>query len=250
MRALRKLILTELKLHIREPVSLVFTLVLPFIILIVMGEVFGRNAGDNLAYYRFVNPMDYYAPAYIGVVMLAIGVVAIPVHIAGYREFGILRRFNASSVPMRTLFLSQAAVSVLITVVCVFILIIPSVFIYHINAPHSLGLVLISSALAMLSYVVLGLFLGFILPSARAAQGVGIVLFFFMFMLSGGGPPRGVMSPIMQDVGRIMPAWHTTGLLQDAWLGYGWNVGDSLVMAGYMVAALVLTWCIFRRRTA
>jgi hypothetical protein len=43
MRAIRKLIVTELKLHIREPVPLVFTLILPFIILIVMGEVFGRS---------------------------------------------------------------------------------------------------------------------------------------------------------------------------------------------------------------
>ena len=45
MRALGKLILVELKLFVREPVTLVFTLILPFLILIVMGEVFGRNAG-------------------------------------------------------------------------------------------------------------------------------------------------------------------------------------------------------------
>ena len=250
MRAINKLIFTELKLHIREPVSLVFTLVLPFIILLVMGEVFGRSVGPNEAYYRFVKPMDYYAPAYVGIVMLALGVVTVPVHLAGYREKGILRRFNASSVPLRSLFASQAVVSVIVTIICVFILIIPSVLIYHISTPHSILLVILAAIMAMAAYVSLGIFLGFILPSSRAAQGVGIILFFLMFMLSGGGPPRGVMSPAMQSVGKILPAWHVTDIIQDAWLGYGWNVVAFLAILAYIVAALFLTWLIFRKRIA
>src|SRR5512135_3758660 len=100
MRGLLKLTLVELKLFLREPVTLVFTLILPLIMLIVMGEVFGRTA-DSSVYYRNVMAMDYYAPAYVGVVLAAIGLVAIPVHLAGYRERGVLKRFSASSLPVR-----------------------------------------------------------------------------------------------------------------------------------------------------
>jgi ABC-2 type transport system permease protein len=245
MRALAKLTFVELKLFVREPVTLVFTLILPLIILIVMGEVFGKSAANN-SFYRGVNAMDYYAPAYIGIVIAAIGLVAIPVHIAGYRERGILRRFSASSLSAKSLFSSQVAVSLLITAVCVCVLLLPSIFVYHIQAPISLSLVIGGSVLAMLSFITLGVFLGFLLPSARAAQGVGIVLFFFMFMIPGAGPPRAAMSPLMQDVGQVMPVWHVTSLLQDAWLGYGWNVLASLILTGILLLAIVFSFLVFK----
>jgi ABC-2 type transport system permease protein len=246
MRPLVKLVVIELKLFLREPVTLVFTLILPLIILVVMGEVFGKSAANN-SFYRGVNAMDYYAPAYIGVVLAAVGLVAIPVHLAGYRERGILRRFSASSVPSRSLFISQAIVSFVITLLCVILLLLTSIFLYHIQGVSSLALVIGSSLLSMFCFITLGIFLGFILPSARAAQGVGIVLFFLMFMISGAGPPRAAMSPPMQAVGRLMPAWHATSLLQDAWLGYGWNVAASLVLAGILVVASLLALWLFSR---
>jgi len=246
MRALGKLIAVELKLFLRDPITLVFTIILPFLILIVMGEVFGRQAGIS-EMYRNVNAMDYYAPAYIGIVMAAVGLVAIPVHLAGYRERGILRRLRASSLSAGSLFGSQLAVGAVISVVSVIVLMVPAVFIYHISAPSSITLVLASAALALVTCCALGAFLGFVLPSARAAQGVGMPLWFFMFMLSGGGPPRGVMTSIMQTVGKITPQWHITSLMQDAWLGYGWNVGASLVLAGVLAAAAGITFLVFRR---
>jgi ABC-2 type transport system permease protein len=95
MRTLLKLTGVEVKLFIREPVTLVFTLVLPIIFLFVMGGVFGNTPNPKV--YRGVGAMDYYMPSYFGLVMMAIGTVALPVHIAGYRERGVLRRFRASS---------------------------------------------------------------------------------------------------------------------------------------------------------
>ena len=78
MRALVKLTWVELKLFVREPVTLVFTLILPLIFLIVMGEVFGKNPSTDSAF-RGVNAMDYYTPTYVGIVLAAVGLVAIPV---------------------------------------------------------------------------------------------------------------------------------------------------------------------------
>jgi ABC-2 type transport system permease protein len=99
----------------------------------------------------------------------------------------------------------------------------------------------------MFCFIALGIFLGFILPSARAAQGVGVPLFFIMFMVSGAGPPRAAMSSVMQDVGRALPLWHVTSLVQDAWLGFGWNVTASLVLAGFLIMAAAITFLLFRR---
>jgi ABC-2 type transport system permease protein len=174
------------------------------------------------------------------VVVAAIGLVSIPVHISGYRERGILRRLRASSLSITSLITSQLVVSLIITLLCLVILIAVAVVFYHIVMPHDLGLVIAGSVIAMLTFVACGIFLGVVLPNARTAQGVGMPLWFLMFMLSGSGPPRGVMSSVMQDVGLVMPTWHTTSLIQDAWLGYGWNVSASIVLIGILLAAGVI----------
>jgi ABC-2 type transport system permease protein len=246
MKSLSKLTGIELKLFIREPVNLVFTLILPLMILIVMGEVFG-GAADVSDMYRGVNAMDYYIPAYIGTVMAAIGLVSIPVHIAGYRERGILRRLRSSSLSMKSLISSQVVVSLIITIVCVLVLVAMAIAVYHIQAPHSIGLVLLGSLVAMFAFVSLGLFLGLVLPNARTAQGVGMPLWFFMFMLSGSGPPRGAMTSIMQNAGKVTPTWHSTSLVQDAWLGYGWNWSAALVLLGFLVVTGVISFLIFKK---
>jgi hypothetical protein len=36
-------------------------------------------------------------------------------------------------------------------------------------------------------------------------------------------------------------------LLQDAWLGYGWNNPAFLVLLGFLVAAAAIAYLIFRR---
>ena len=67
----------------------------------------------------------------------------------------------------------------------------------------------------------LGALLGLLLPSARAAQGIGLVLFFGTFFLVGGGPPPGVLPDAVNTVARYTP----TGLLVDSirspWIGEG-----------------------------
>jgi ABC-2 type transport system permease protein len=246
MSALAKLVWVELKLFIREPVTVVFTMILPLAILLVMGEIFGRY-DDADGIYRGAKAMDYYAPVYIGVVLAAIGTIAIPVHIANYREKGILRRLQASSLSMKSFFSAQLLVGLIITLVCAGILLIAAFLFYDIRTPYSVGYTILSSILAMFCFAALGLFLGFLLPSARAAQGVGVPLFFIMFMVSGAGPPKAAMSGVMQDVGQALPLWHVTSLVQDAWLGFGWNVTASLVTAGVLIAATLITLLLNRR---
>ena len=44
----------------------------------------------------------------------------------------------------------------------------------------------------------IGVLLGSLLPSARAAQAVGLLLFFPSFLLGAGGPPPHVMGSVVR----------------------------------------------------
>lgn len=245
VKAVAKLTWVEIKLFLREPITIVFTLALPLIMLITMGEVFGKAPADPRAF-RGVGAMNYYAPSYIGLVIASIGLIALPVHLAGYRERGVLRRLRASSLPPWGLFLSQVAVCFMISVVCAILLVIPTLVIYDVVLPASPGLLLVAFVLCTLSFAALGVLLGSVLPTTRAAQGVGMPLFFLMFVLSGTGPPREVMTLTMQRVGEAMPLWYVVTLMQDIWLGFGWNVGASLIVMGILLLTAAVSFFAFR----
>jgi ABC-2 type transport system permease protein len=244
MRTLLKLTGVEVKLFIREPVTLVFTLVLPIIFLFVMGGVFGNTPNPKV--YRGVGAMDYYMPSYFGLVMMAIGTVALPVHIAGYRERGVLRRFRASSFSVWSVLGSQLLVSFVIVTVGSLLIFATGMLAYHPHLPVSPGLLVGAFVLGTLCFASLGFLLGAVMPSTRSAQGIGLILFFIMMILGGAGPPPEVLTGAMKVVGEITPMRHVILTLQNPWLGFGWDVNASLIVVGILVVSALLAARFFR----
>ena len=68
-------------------------------------------------------------------------------------------------------------------------------------------------------FIAIGVALGSLLPSGRAATAVGNLLFVPMFLLGGGGPPREVMTAPMQTISDVLPLSHVIGGLRQSWLG-------------------------------
>ncbi len=244
MRTLVKLTWVEIKLFIREPITVVFTLALPIIFLFVMGGVFGNTPSPEL--YRGVGPMDYYMPSYYGLIMMAIGTVALPVHLAGYRERGVLRRFRASGFSVWSVLGSQLLVSFIIAIVGSILVTILGKVAYSPHWPVSPGLLIVAFVLGAVCFTCFGFFLGAVLPSTRSAQGVGMLLFFIMMILGGAGPPPEVMSGAMQFIGEITPLHWVIYTLQNPWLGFSWYTSASLITLGITVVSAALASRFFR----
>ena len=86
------------------------------------------------------------------------------------------------------------------------------------------------------------------MPTARAAQGIGVLLWFLMQMVSGAGPPPEVLSPALNRIGDALPLKHLVVALQDPWLGYGSNWTQLGVMLVITAAAAGLAVPALRRR--
>ena len=94
-------------------------------------------------------------------------------------------------------------------------------------------------------FAAFGVLLGAVLPTARAAQALGLLLWFMMLMLAGAGPPPGVLSPGMRAVGNLTPLKHVIYIMQDAWLGL--DAGRSLlVVVAILVLSILLALRFFR----
>lgn len=246
MRTLWKLTWVELKLFVREPVTMFFTFAFPLIILFVMGGVFGNTPDPEGEIYRGVGPMDFYTPAYIGLVIASIGLVALPVHLTGYRERGVLRRLRASPIHVLSVFGSQLIVSFVIALLGAILITAVALPTYDVMLPDNPALLVAAFIVSVLTFTSIGILLGAVLPTTRAAQGVGLLLFFVMFIISGGGPPREVMTEAMQWMGDVTPLRYVIVLLQDPWLGFSWNMGFFLIVLGFMAASALLSFRFFR----
>lgn len=246
MTRLAKMTWLEIKLFVREPLTVIFTLALPLIILFILGGVFCNSPDPEGKVYRGVGAMDFYIPAYMALVVASLGLVGLPVHLAAYRERGVLRRFRASSVGLRNILGSQAAVMLLMAIVGSILLVGVAVAGYSPKFPRSPALVLLAFILGMLCFASLGVLLGSVLPTARAAQGVGVLLWFVMMFISGAGPPPEVLSRAMVWVARFMALTHTIRLIQNPWLGFAWDWAETGIVLGVTIAAAAVSLRFFR----
>lgn len=235
--ALRKLTWVELKLFVREPFSLIFTLAFPIVLLIVLIGSF-KPTDPAFAGHQ---PANYYLATYIGVVIGAIGLIALPVHLATYRQRGVLRRFHASSVPTWAVIGSHLVTGLVMAAVGSVVLVLAAAVIYGAALPGSIASVLGAFVLATLSFLSIGFLIGTTIRSARAAQAVGMLLFFPMWLLSGAGPPPGVMGPGMRHLSDVLPLTFAVRAIQQPWLGAAPRPLDLLLLAGILAVAGVLS---------
>lgn len=239
MRAFTKLTWVELKLFTREPFAVIFTFAFPLIVFIVLINSFQPEEG-GFGGFGDADPSDYYLASYVGVVIAAVGLIALPVHIATYRERGILRRFRASSLAAWTIVGAQAVVGLLMAIVSSAALILFGRIVYDAELPESPGLALAGFIAGTVTFLALGVLLGIVTRNARAAQAVGMMLFFPMFLMSGAGPPQDIMSGGMRSVSDVLPLTWVVRSLQDPWLGEGldWTYPGLLLVLFAVATAL------------
>jgi ABC-2 type transport system permease protein len=240
---MRPLIGVELRLLARDWTVLVFAFVFPLFTMLILAGVFGTQPDHG---YQGARPNDYYVAASIGVPVIALALVGLPVALASYRERGVLLRFEAFGVSAARVIAAQAAVTaglVLVGAVLVLALAAPTYGIPTVVHPVE---VLVGLVAGTGTLVALGVLVGLLVPSARAAQAVGLLVFFPLYLLGGGGPPRGVMTGPMHAISSALPS--VIPAITSPWLGVSGFGTQLAVLALWGVAALAgIAWVVRHR---
>jgi ABC-2 type transport system permease protein len=234
--AARRLVTAEIRLMLRDPLSLTFVLVFPIVSMLIIGGSFGTKPDDAFP----VNPSHWYVASYFSVVIGSTGLIMLPVHIASYRERGVMRRFAAAGFPRWSFSLAQLVVGVASIAVAGALLLAVAAPVYgvpHVQDPVRVAAGVVAGAVAFVS---LGVLLGTVLPSARAAQAIGMLLFFPSFLLGVGGPPPSVMAPVLREIAERLPLALATNAIRDPWLGLGHATGSLVTISVIAVVAAAL----------
>ena len=244
MGAWQKMIWTEIKLFIREPLALFFIVVFPLLLLLVFGGIYGNAPNEA---FNGLGAVDVLVPGYVGLVIATSGLLSLPIALATYRESGTLRRYQAAPISPLILLAAHVIVNLLASLIGVVLVIIAGRIIYDLQLPDfpfALGLVFVLSSLAI--YTV-GFIIGGTVSSSRVAQAIGNVLLFPMLFLSGAALPQELLPDLMHDISRALPLTYIVDGLQAAWYGGGLdllalNVLIGLLAPGTLIAARTFRW--------
>jgi ABC-2 type transport system permease protein len=240
--ATRRLLATELRLLVRDPLTLTFVLVFPIVTMLVIGGSFGTKPDDAFP----VNPSHWYVASYFTVVIGATGLIMLPVHIASYRERGVLRRFAAAGFPRWSFALAELGIGLAAVAVAGGLLLAVAAPVYGLPGVEDPLRVLAGVVVGAIAFVSIGVLLGTVLPSARSAQAVGLLLFFPSFLLGVGGPPPNAMSATLRNISDVLPLALANRAIREPWLGLGNATGSLVAVAAIAVVATALAG----RRTA
>lgn len=245
MKSLLKMTWMEAKLYLREPVSVFFTLIFPVMMLVIFGTIYNTQPAEQPGGPGSISAL---IPAFTAMIIGVSGLMATTVTLATYRENGILRRLRTT--PVSPLVVMGAQVIVVFSMTCLgmLLLFIIGKLAYQVSYTGNIFSILAGFGLGSLSFFGIGFLLAGILPTARMAQIVAMVLLYPMLIFSGAAWPRELMPAAMQKVAAFVPLSYVVNLLTGVWNGEAWSAHllDVGVLVGMLVLGIVISVKVFR----
>jgi len=241
-RALAKLTLTEAKLLLREPVTLLWGLAFPAALLTVMGLA-SSGAQSDVGGQRLV---AVYEPIVIAFVTVALAVQVLPTLLAGYRERRVLRRLATTPVGPARVIAAQLAVNMALALAATAGVLAVGRLAFGVALPGQFAAFLITDVLAVTAMLALGVLIAALAPTARAAGGIGTLLFFPLMFFAGLWIPRAMMPATLRHIGDCTPLGAAVQSLQDSMRGYWPHPAALAVLAAYTIVLTVAAVRFFR----
>jgi ABC-2 type transport system permease protein len=245
MSALTKYTWIEIKLFLREPIGAFFTLVFPLMMLFLFGAIYGNEPSP---YFNGYGTVDISVPAYTAMIIGTTGIMGLSITMSAYREKGILRRLRATPLQPQIILIAQVVVNFMMTAAGMLLLILAGKLVFDLRFDGNPISVVLAFILGSLSFFSLGFVLASVMPNARTAQVVGMVIFYPMLFLSGAGIPLEMLPDGVRKFSKFLPLTHVVTLLRGLWIGDTWSqhTTEVIVLVCLLVGGVLLSAKTFR----
>ena len=235
---------TELKLSLRDMNMLIFAVIMPLVIFIILGVIYGAKPAYDGASYTF---LEQSFGAVGAIAICASGLMGLPLVVSGLREMKILKRLRVT--PVNPVFILGVELALYLFYCAVSLAALSvAALLWGVRLRGSLPAFLGSWALTMLSTLSIGMLAGGVAKDTKQASVIASILYFPMLVFSGTTLPIEVMPPVMQKLVSFFPL--TQGLTMMKNTFWGINMGNVLlpicVMAGVTALCTILAVRFFR----
>lgn len=231
MNGFSRLAFVEAKLFGRDRVAAIAVFAVPVAIVVGFGLQSGmdkpkQGLGGQIG-------MEYLASVGVALGLAILSLIQVPQVIGQYREQGILRRLGATPVRPATLLIAKLAVWAAVAVVSVLLIAAVARFGYHVPVPVRLGWFAVTVILGIAAMLALGMLAAAAAPNARAATGIGMLLYLPSLFLAGVFQPSNQMSGTLQRIGNYTPLGAVLHAVRDTWMGRA-SGSENLGLAAYL----------------
>jgi ABC-2 type transport system permease protein len=245
MKSLFKMTWMETKLFLREPVGAFFTLVFPLMMLFLFGSMYGNTPQPM---FGGQGTVDISVPSYTAMIIATSGLMSITITMAAYRENGVLRRLKTTPLSPLTILFAQVIVVFCMTSLGMILLIVAGKLVYNLRFEGNVLNIITAFVLSSLSFFGLGFILAGLMPTARTAQIVGLVILYPMLFLSGAGFPRELLPETIRKISAFLPLTYVVTLLRGLWIGDAWDqhITEVIVLTAMLILGVMISFKTFR----
>ena len=229
---LTKITLVETRLFFREPGVWLLAILLPTIVLVVVGLLFGVEPDPALGGRRWI---DTFAPSMVVMTLAILGVNTLPARLVKYREKGVMRRLSTTPASPRSLLVAQLVVNMGVAVASLVLLIVVGNVVLQVPLPKDLVGFAVAFLLGMSALFSLGLLVAAVAPTPGTATALFIPVFALVMFLGGVYLPRMMLPEFLVRIGDYTPPG--VQALLDAWSGTPPQVAQLAVMGVVTVLA-------------
>ncbi len=233
---------TQGKLYLREPIATFFTMFFAPLMLVLFGLIYGNEPSEVLG---GLGSMDVTVPAYLGIIIVTVGLIGLPIQTSVNRELGILRRYRVTPLRPMTYIVADVTSYWVMALGGMVLLVIVGKLAYDVRFDGNLLSVLAGFTLCTLSFLAIGFVVASFAPSARVAQTVGMVIAYPMMFLSGATIPLELLPPTVQRIADFLPLTYVVRLMRGLWVGEPWS--DLGLEVAVLTAILVVCGLISAR---
>jgi ABC-2 type transport system permease protein len=246
LRGLWKVTWIELKIFLREPLGAIGTIVIPVLVFIVAGRIFGRGLTPNAVVASgFIRTG---LPVLASVLIAISAVLSLVTIISIYREGGILKRLRATPLRPQTILTAHVLAKLVLTTATLALMVLAGKRYYPVGVHAPLFGFTIALLIATFSILSIGFLIASIVPTARFAQPIGAFILYPMIAVSGLFAPLESLPPLLHAVAKVVPLTYAVSLLEGIWKGDAWwaHLGDLVALALVFIVCTALSAKVFR----
>lgn len=245
MKSLFRLTVIQSKLYMREPMAIFFTLIWAPMLLFLFGFIYGNEPNPFFGGMGFI---DAQLPAYIGLIIVTVGLMSVPISTAEERDKGILKRYHSTPISPAIYLFANIFTYFFMALIGVVLLILVGVFVYNVQFEGNIFSLLAGFIISTLSFFSFGYLVASLSPTARVAQIVGMVVGFVMMFLSGAAIPTEVLGDKVENISKFLPLTYVVRFLKGLWIGNSWGNHwlDLAVILGLLVVGAIVSTLTFR----
>ena len=222
---------TELKLSIRDMNMIIFAVMMPLVIFVILGIIYGTKPAFEGADFSF---LEQSFGAACAVSMCAGGLMGLPLAVSDCRERKVLKRFRVTPVSPAFILGVELTMYMIYCLVSLVSLAVVAFVFWKVKLHGSLVAFLGSWLITMISTLSIGMLVGGIAKNSKQAGVIASVLYFPMLIFSGTTLPVEVIPKAMQKLVSLFPLTQGITLMKNTFLGL--SQGNVLLPMTIMLA--------------